>query len=411
MIVNYSALTDLSAFGQAGAHTCHFYDTTEDLVGCVVPFLLTGIERGERCVWVTGDPLDTMAARAAMAAIRPDVPVLLASGQLEILARSEWYGAAGGHDSRALVAALLAREADALAAGHPGLRFTADTPWVQLEEFASFPAYERHLRDSLAHRRITCLSTYCLDRCSGAAVLDAVNTHDFAIVRRNGVWSVIENTCARQELAERLASKETLLNEIHHRVKNNLQIVGSLLFLKARNFAEPAARQAVDDTLNRIHAMGLIHEMLYRETSGHDSIDFAEYVTALTEHLVFAYGEAGRITATLDNTTDAGQAMVPLEMAVPLGIAVAEALTNAIKHAFPAGRTGRITVTLSRRGAELAVLVEDDGRGLPPPHGDAGHNPGAGLTLIRGLMAQVGGTLEVGASALGGASLAMRLAL
>jgi len=410
MIIDYSALTDLSGFGETGTHTCHFYDTAEDLVGCVVPFLLTGIERGERCVWVTSDPLDTVAARAALAAVRPDVPALMASGQLDILNRSEWHRAAAGQDSRSLINALLTREAEAMAAGHPGLRFTADMPWVQLEEFASFPAYERHLRDRLAHRRITCLSTYCLDRCSGAAVLDAVNTHDFAIVRHNGGWSVIESTGARQELSERLASKETLLNEIHHRVKNNLQIVGSLLLLKAHNFAEPAARQAVDDTLNRIHAMGLIHEMLYRESSGHDAIDFGEYVKALTDHLVFAYGETGRIAATVDNATGPAKAMVPLEMAVPLGIAVAEALTNAIKHAFPAGRTGRVTVALSRQGAELAVLVEDDGKGLPPPNG-ASHNPGAGLTLIRGLMAQVGGTLEVGASAQGGASLAMRLAL
>ncbi|MBC7953919.1 MAG: MEDS domain-containing protein [Rhodospirillaceae bacterium] len=414
MIIDYSIIANLSVSDKLGSHTCHFYDSADDLAGCVVPFLVGGIIRRERCIWVVAEPLDATGAHAALSAMVSDLDQRVASGQVEIIDAKDWYGFNGEFNADRVIQGWLRQETEALAAGYAGLRITGNTFWLETPaDFASFAAYEERLHTALAGHRITCLCSYCLARCSGGTVLDVVRNHDFAMVRRNGDWEVIESAstkAAKSHLVEQLASKETLLNEIHHRVKNNLQIVSSLLMLKASSFTEPAARQAVEDTQNRIHAMGLIHGMLYREHSGHESIDFAEYLRALAEHLVFAYGEGDRIAIDVEDGSALGEAMVPLDLAVPLGVAMAEAITNAIKHAFPDGRAGLISVSMTRTGEDFVLSIADDGRGITATE-MARHGAGAGLSLIRGLVAQAGGTLELSSQPEGGTKLELRLKL
>lgn len=412
LIIDGSIIANLLASDKLGSHTCHFYESAEDLAGCVVPFLVGGIVRRERCLWVVAEPLDAATGHAALAAMVSDLDQRVESGQVEIIDAKDWYGAAGGFNADRVIQNWLRQEAAALADGYSGLRITGNTFWLDTPaDFASFAEYEERLHAALTGRRITCLCSYCLPRCSGATVLDVVRNHDFAMVRRHGDWEIIENAttkAAKSHLVEQLASKETLLNEIHHRVKNNLQIVSSLLMLKASSFTEPAALQAVEDTQNRIHAMGLIHGMLYRQDSGHEAIDFAEYMRALTAHLIFAYGEGDRIAIEVQDGSAPGEGMVPLDLAVPLGIAVAEAITNAIKHAFPAGRAGVIFIAMTRTGRDVVLGISDDGCGITAA-AMARQGAGAGLTLIRGLVAQAGGTLELGSPPEGGTKLKLRL--
>lgn len=375
-------------------HLSHFYDEIADLTACVIPFLAAGLAAGERCLWVISPPLGRGAAIAALAAELPDLDRRMARGDIEVIDHQDWYLAAGGMDTDRVIAAWLDQERQALAAGYRGLRITGNTFWLERpEDFASFAAYEERLHATLTDRRITCLCSYCLPRCPGTTIIDVVRNHDCAIVRRHGAWEILENASIKAEkrqLAEALAAKETLLNEVHHRVKNNLQIVSSLLMLKAHEFTEPAARQAMDDTLQRIRAMGLVHEMLYQQGNP-GAVDFTEYLATLARQMVEAHGMTATVTVAVEDRTAPGGAVIPLDAAIPLGIAAAETLTNALKHAFPDGRRGRIAILVENDGGALRFSVIDDGVGTPTP--EPSRRGGAGLGLVRGLAAQAGGSV------------------
>jgi two-component sensor histidine kinase/FixJ family two-component response regulator/PAS domain-containing protein len=206
----------------------------------------------------------------------------------------------------------------------------------------------------------------------------------------------------RTEIALRNSFEEkvALLKEVHHRVKNNLQIVASLLNLqssRARN------RQVVDvlhDTRNRVHSMALLHDVLYR--SGNLArINFAAYVTELCTQLVRSFGPAGARVKVENRVARIG---LPLEQSVPCGLIINELVSNALKHGFPDNRTGRITVELGpAEGQRHLLCVRDDGIGLP--HGmDIACKSTLGLQLVSQLAIQLGGQLEMHPSDEGGAA-------
>ena len=385
-----------------GNHYCHFYDGPDDLAEAVVPFIAAGVWNNEHCLWVTAEPLGTEAAVAALGSLVPDLDRRIEQGQVEILDHREWYAAGGTFDAKTVIAGWLERERRALASGYAGLRITGNTFWLETpEQFADFADYEAALHDALKGRRITCLCSYCLGKGSGKDLLNVVRNHDFAVVRRNGDWEIIESAAlkvARSDLSERLSRKERLLTEIHHRVKNNLQIVASLLTLKSQDFG-PAGRQALDDILSRIGAMGLVHQMLYEQDDG-GLVNLSLYLSRLVEQLACAYDCQDRIALSVE-VPQGLRPLLDLDTAIPVGIAITEAITNAIKHGFPNGCAGSVVVELVRGEAEIHVMVRDDGCGCVSPTVTPG-KPGAGLALIRGLAPPVGGRGGVAAGAGGG---------
>ena len=149
---------------------------------------------------------------------------------------------------------------------------------------------------------------------------------DITVLKRN-----------EEQIKASLKEKDALLKEIHHRVKNNLQIISSILSLQEAKVDDPASREILADSRNRIKSMALIHEKLYG--SGElSSIDFAEYITSLMSHLSRSYGgNYGRVTTRTDVTDVA----LNLDIAIPLGLIVNELVTNSFKHAFPGKRPGR----------------------------------------------------------------------
>ncbi|MGE5476761.1 MAG: sensor histidine kinase [Bacteroidales bacterium] len=376
-----------------GNHYCHFYEGVEDLAAAVVPFMVAGIRRNEQCLWVTTEPFGVEAATEALAALVPDLQSRMAGGQVEIIAHDQWYTAGGGFDAHAVINGWLERERRALEQGYAGLRITGNTLWLETpEQFADFSAYEAALHEALQGQRITCLCSYCLNRGSGRDLLNVVRNHDFAAIRSNGQWEIIESASlriAKNELSERLSRKERLLTEIHHRVKNNLQIVSSLLTLKAHEFG-PAAQQPLDDILGRIGAMGLVHQMLYEQDYG-GLVNLPLYLKRLVEQLSNAYSCHDRIALAVE-VPHGLLPLLDLDTAIPVGIAITEAITNAIKHAFPDGRRGTVTVAVEEAEHGVRVMVRDDGRGCD--FTKAAGNPGAGLALIQGLASQVGGGVE-----------------
>ncbi|HYD99069.1 MAG TPA: histidine kinase dimerization/phosphoacceptor domain -containing protein [Alphaproteobacteria bacterium] len=205
---------------------------------------------------------------------------------------------------------------------------------------------------------------------------------------------------ANGELAAALADKAVLFREVHHRVTNNLQVVSALLRAEAGRSPDAAARAALEATLGRVAAMALLHRVLYR-TDRADAVEFGHYLNDLCGALEAALGLAGRGIAL---RVDAEPGTVDLDRAVPVGLMVNEAVTNAAKHAFPAGRPGTIAVSARRTGTEMVVEVRDDGVGMAA---EAESGPGVGRSLTRGLARQAGATLEF--EHRGGTTLRIRL--
>ncbi|HVL71633.1 MAG TPA: sensor histidine kinase [Beijerinckiaceae bacterium] len=193
----------------------------------------------------------------------------------------------------------------------------------------------------------------------------------------------------QQALAEqRKASseREVLLREIYHRVKNNLQIIQSLLRLGSRDLG-PDQREPFESAIRRIGAMARVHTLLYNSPDL-GSIDFRDYLEGLVREVAEAFGAEERDIRTV---LEAQSMRVPLDTAVPLAFVAVEILTNAFKHAFPTGRGGTITVAAGREGAAGVLTISDDGVGLPEtPTG----RRALGLTIVTKLVQQIGGTLE-----------------
>jgi two-component sensor histidine kinase len=187
-----------------------------------------------------------------------------------------------------------------------------------------------------------------------------------------------------------LREKETLLREIHHRVKNNLQIIASLLYFEGQKIMEPAGVAAFADIRQRLNAMILVHEKLYR-SSDLSRIDFADYLVSLV-------GEMERLQSTrvppIAGRVSSDAVELPIESALPCGMIVTELVTNAYKHAFPNGEAGSIDVRMVRAGDRVTLTVSDDGIGLPADF-DLDRDFSFGWRLVRNLADQVGGTIAV----------------
>ncbi len=194
---------------------------------------------------------------------------------------------------------------------------------------------------------------------------------------------IAEHRKSQECLTQSLREKETLLKELHHRTKNTMHVVRSIVSLQALDYPENQEVQILaKDTVERIQAIALVHEMLY--SSGDLSrISIKEFIERLARLLFRGYGnEDGRISLSLD----IADIPVLLDTAMPLGIVLNELLTNSIKHAFPEGRRGRISIRLEEKAPGLISLDLDD-NGIGAPLDMDLHKPGSfGLSLIHGLV-------------------------
>lgn len=192
-----------------------------------------------------------------------------------------------------------------------------------------------------------------------------------------------------------LSEKVVMLQEIHHRVKNNLQVVNSLLSLQSRVVADPTALEVLRDSQNRVRSMALVHERLYRSDDlAH--VDLLEYARGLVEQLWRTYAAiANRVTLAVNGEP----CQVGVDVSIACGLILNELVTNALKHAFPNEREGRVTIEIRAAGPERAWLsVADDGVGLPPDI-DPGSAATLGLQLVDSLVGQIDGVLKVQGSA------------
>lgn len=201
---------------------------------------------------------------------------------------------------------------------------------------------------------------------------------------------VTERVLAQRELADALAAKDVLLHEVNHRVKNSLQIVTSLLMLQMGQAKDPALRAALNEARTRIGVVAAMHQRLY-STSEHDRVDFGDYLRDMATETLQSLDLDGRIALEVD--LEHGVVLL-LTHAVPLALVVSELVTNAVKYAFPDGRTGRLRVALRRQVDGLGIEVTDDGVGLPAAF-DPARSGGLGMRIVTALVRQVRGTLAI----------------
>jgi PAS domain S-box-containing protein len=201
---------------------------------------------------------------------------------------------------------------------------------------------------------------------------------------------VTERKFTEERLRASLREKEVLLEEIHHRVKNNLQTISSLLGLQARSAGDPAMRKQFQENQRRIQSMALLHEELYQSDNA-SRINLADYVRRLAKRLVHSCDVAGQIG--LDLKLDSVH--LPMDIAMPCGLIVNELLSNAFKHAFPAERKGLVRVELRREpGGRVYLRVADNGVGLPDDL-DWATTLSIGLRLVRSLARQLNAVVEM----------------
>jgi two-component sensor histidine kinase/integral membrane sensor domain MASE1 len=199
---------------------------------------------------------------------------------------------------------------------------------------------------------------------------------------------------AAETLRASLREKETLLKEVHHRVKNNLAVIAELLSLQASRAEHSDARPHLLESRDRVWSLAAVHEMLYR-SKDLSRIDLPGYVRQLCQHLLDSYlTDPGRVRVE----TSVAPVTLDLEQAVPFGLLLNELVSNALKHGFPGGAAGRVRVELARApsadGPLATLVVRDDGVGLPPDL-DARRARSLGLRLIDSLSRQLHGTPEI----------------
>lgn len=200
------------------------------------------------------------------------------------------------------------------------------------------------------------------------------------------ILDITERRAAQRQIELALQEKTVLLNEVHHRVKNNLQIIASLLSLQAGYSSEQAVQRALADSQNRVTAMALIHQLLY-ERRDYSGVDLGEYLSRLGSLLFSVYSAQTRNVAL---KMDVEPVLVDLDRAAPCGLLVNELMTNSLKHAFPGGRAGTIELSLKRQGAgEVLLAVRDDGVGLPE-HVEPASAGSLGMQLLPLLAEQAG---------------------
>jgi len=192
-----------------------------------------------------------------------------------------------------------------------------------------------------------------------------------------------------EKMASSLREKEVLLREIHHRVKNNLQVIQSLLRMRARLLPEGEARAAMESTVQRIHAMSLAHEHLYqREDLAH--LPLSGYLSDLFNGVVASSAaQPDQIQLRLD----AEDLLLSLDLAIPFGLLANELIANCFKHGFPQGRKGTVSLSIHRVDGVVRMVVSDDGVGLPQRF-DPEACPSMGLKLAASLAHQLGGALR-----------------
>jgi two-component sensor histidine kinase len=193
-----------------------------------------------------------------------------------------------------------------------------------------------------------------------------------------------------ERLRASLHEKEVLLKEVQHRVKNNLQVIASLLNLQSKHVQDEQAQQVLKESQNRIRAMALVHQKLY-QSPDLGKISFAQYIRELATQLFRSFGIRSN---TVSLRVRAHDVFLEVDTAIPCALIINELVSNSLKHAFPSGRTGEICIDFRSDQGRLTLTVSDDGVGLPP-EAEFPNTQSLGWQLVSALTDQLDARLEL----------------
>lgn len=218
--------------------------------------------------------------------------------------------------------------------------------------------------------------------------------NDFPLRTIGAVIDITERKQFEKQLTDALKEKEILIREVHHRVKNNFQVIVSLLSLQSDLITDPVILNAFKESRNRIKSMALIHELLYQE-SNFESIDIKHYVQNLVDYLRRSYADT---KSNFDISIDMEDIQIEIDTIIPCGLIINELISNSIKHAFPDGRDGEIHISFKKISMEsYCLILRDNGIGIPK-NIDRRNHKSLGMMLINTLTKQINGELYIESS-------------
>lgn len=201
---------------------------------------------------------------------------------------------------------------------------------------------------------------------------------------------ITERKKAMVQIESSLKEKEVLLREIHHRVKNNLQIISSILNLQSSYITDKKSLEVFKESKSRVRSMALIHEKLYQNKSL-SQLNLKDYVVELIDNLIKSYSN----NSTIQKEIDISEILLNADTAIPLGLIINELVSNSLKYAFPDGREGRISLRVSQQAqGGFKMIASDDGIGLPEGF-DLNNTETLGLQLVNSLVSQLNGEIKI----------------
>jgi len=201
---------------------------------------------------------------------------------------------------------------------------------------------------------------------------------------------ITERKIAEQNISSSLKEKELLLKEIHHRVKNNLQVVSSLLKLQSSYVKDERSLDLLVDSQNRIRSMALVHQKLY-QSKDFSEVDFSEYLKQLTEHLFHVFKSRQGDIGVVINAADIN---LSIDLAIPCGLILNELISNSLKYAFPGNNKGKINISFGKNEGKYEIILSDNGIGFPKEL-DYRKTKSLGLQLVNTLVGQIDGTISM----------------
>ena len=228
-----------------GTHFCMFYESKEDLINILVPYFKEGLENNEFCMWVTSEPLNTEDVEKALRLTLPNIDVYLEKGQLEIIPYNEWYIIEGEFDSDRVLNGWVNKLNKARDNGFDGLRLTGNTSWLEKNDWNNFVDYEEGVDSILINYPMIAMCTYSIDKCNASEIIEVVNNHEFALVKRQGEWTHFEST-KKKKMKQALNDNEHRFAEAK-RIFDVLETLPTMICLLTPDYHVKFANRAFRD--------------------------------------------------------------------------------------------------------------------------------------------------------------------
>ncbi len=255
-----------------GVHLCLFYETKEDLIDVLVPYFKAGLENNEFCMWVTSEPLTEEEAKDAMRKVVPNFDRYLKRGQIEIVPYTDWYLRGGAFNLERVLDGWIDKLDQALDKGYDGIRVTGNTAWLERRDWKNFRDYEEKVNSVIGKYRMMAICTYSLARCGALEIVDVISNHQFALIRREGEWEIIESSSLKRtevslrETEERCRELTESISDVFFAMDKDLRYI---YWNKAsENLTGILAKDAIGKSLTEVFpdVKGTRVEQLYLET-------------------------------------------------------------------------------------------------------------------------------------------------